>query len=76
MYTKSLLPMVIPQPKANTLITIGWMGDKKAYLNITREEAIKRYCESEDEPVEDVREGGVVDELKFDDEFSVYDAWA
>jgi len=59
----------------NKLVIIGWMGIKTAYLNMSKEDAIKRYlidepdCESFDMP-------GFVECFEFDDEFGVYDAWA
>lgn len=31
----------------NKLIAIGWRGVKTCYLNVTREEAIRRYTESD-----------------------------
>ncbi len=70
----SLLPMVVPQPKANRLIVIGWLGDKRAYLNITREEAIARYIEAEGESLDTLLNNGLIEEFDFDDEFWVYAA--
>ena len=31
----------------NTLISIGYLGGKKCYLNISVEEAIKRFCKDD-----------------------------
>ena len=36
-----------PARAKNRLVIIGWMGTKRAYLNVERDEAIRRYCESE-----------------------------
>ena len=58
----------------NKIISIGWMGYKRCYLNITVDEAIKRYCESEnieiteDYTVDDLN----IDIIEFDDEFGAY----
>ena len=60
----------------NKLIVIGWVGVKKAYLNVSKEEAIKRYC-LEDGSItpEELFSNNLVSEFEFDKEFSVYDAW-
>jgi hypothetical protein len=61
----------------NKIISIGWMGYKRCYLNITVDEAIKRYCESEnieiteDYTVDDLN----IDIIEFDDEFGAYSVW-
>lgn len=55
----------------HTLIVIGWIGDKRAYLDVTREEAIRRFTESEEVAPKDDEIG----EFTFTDEFNVYDAW-
>lgn len=59
----------------NTLVVIGYLGDKRAYLNVSMEEAARRY----------VAEHGDTHEVKmcvqraelitFGYEFCVYDAW-
>ena len=54
----------------NHLVVIGWMGAKKAYLNVSREEALRRYVETEGEI-----DGEHIAEFDFDDQFCVYDAW-
>lgn len=57
---------------ANKLIVIGWMGIKRAYLNISREDAIGLYKRSGGgEVTEDM-----VKEFEFNVEFGVYDAYA
>lgn len=62
-----------PAKTKNTLTVIGWMGTKRAYLNLSREEAIARWVasEGEAEPAD-----GLIDIFEFDDEFAVYDAWS
>lgn len=67
----------------NKLITIGWLGVKRCYLNISREEAVRRYVEKEATfytPEEFAKEkeyieANMVEEFEFDDEFEAYDAW-
>jgi hypothetical protein len=59
----------------NRLIVIGFRSDKKAYLNVPREEAIRRYLLEHPEDETDVRSGLIVDVIDFEDEFYVYDAW-
>jgi len=60
----------------NRAIIIGWIGSKRCYINISKEEAIERYKNTDgftvgydDEALGDTRE------IEFDDEFGVYDAW-
>ena len=57
----------------NKIIHIGFMGLQSCYLNVSKEEAIKRYKKdndiSDDEQMYDVRE------FEFDDEFEAYDIW-
>lgn len=55
----------------NKIIVIGYLGIKRCYLNITKEEALKRYIDENghDFEVEDI------EEFEFKDEFSVYDIW-
>jgi hypothetical protein len=55
----------------NKLVAIGYMGCKSVYLNIDKEEAIKRYCASEDIIVEQFEEP--IREFEFEDEFGAYD---
>lgn len=60
----------------NKIISIGYLGSKKCYLNISREEAIRRYkiyhliCE--DDELED---GIDIDEFEIEDEFEAYQIW-
>lgn len=48
------------------------MGLKRCYLNITKEQAIERYCESDNISLEDFDES-LIDIIEFDDEFGTYD---
>lgn len=61
----------------NKLIVIGWLSNKKCYLNISREEAIKRFCNYfigiDEKYLED---NELINEYVFKDEFDAYDAWA
>lgn len=59
---------------SNKLHIIGVTGNAKAYLNVTKEEAIKRYAESEDTTVEEA-EDRYIKQIDFTDEFGVYYAW-
>ena len=63
----------------NKLTVIGYLGDKSAYLNLSKEEAIRRFLDSnlnfQDCVEEDVEKYRNVEEFYFDDEFCVYDAW-
>ncbi len=54
----------------HTLVLIGYTGGKQAYLDVPRDEAIRRHQASgwSFEP-------SLLDEFEFTDEFSVYDAW-
>ena len=45
---------------------------KRAYLDITEEEAIRRYKECDDY-IDEYEE--YIETFEFDDEFSVYEAW-
>lgn len=62
---------------SNTLTIIGFIGIKKAYLNITKEEAIRRFCENNEITEEFFKEyhSSNLEVINFDDEFEVYDAW-
>ena len=55
----------------HTLVLIGWLGTKRAYLDIPREEAIRRYKESDGDIDEEH-----IEEFTFTDEFGTYAAWA
>ena len=64
----------------NTLVVIGWLGLSRAYLNVPRAEAIKRYwaAENPNDPVDEAYliQHKLIKEFTFDDEFWVYDVGA
>lgn len=53
----------------NTIIAIGFMGNKRCYLNVAEDEAIKRYRE------EFGYDDYTVETISFEDSFIVYDIW-
>lgn len=53
----------------NRLVVIGWMSSKRCYLNVPKDEALRRFNESDDGPF---AEGMGFDELEFDNEFGAY----
>ena len=56
------------------IVVIGFLGSMRAYVNLSREDAIKRYdAENPDYTVE--VNGVMVEELEVKDSFSVYDIW-
>lgn len=59
----------------NTLTIIGFLGIRRAYLNISEAVAIERYKKSERLPDDEDMAQYKVETFEFDDEFSVYDAW-
>jgi hypothetical protein len=54
----------------NRLVVIGYSGSKRAYLNVSRSEAIRRYLASEEFPPSD----DMIQEFEFVDEFWVHSA--
>ena len=61
----------------NRLISIGWLGLKKCYLNVDTDDAIERYCKSENMTREDFESEDIqIDEFDFDDEFDAYSVWS
>jgi len=57
----------------NELIVIGYLGMKRCYLNVTEEDAILRYCESDNISREQFDEYDIpIDKMSFDDEFGTY----
>ena len=54
------------------LVVIGCIGMKRAYLDISKDEAIKRYLESENQS--ELNDYEDVTEFEFDDEFWCYNA--
>lgn len=62
----------------NKLVVIGLIGDKICYLNVSKEEAIERYCKCRGISTDLVKkeiDDGYVTEYTFDDEFSAYEVW-
>lgn len=59
------------------LISIGYLGSKRCYLNVNDHEAIQRYCFSESMTSKqfDENEDIQIDEFEFDDEFCAYDIY-
>lgn len=55
----------------HTLVVIGYMGQKRAYLDVSEEFARKMYERSEG-AIDDYVE---VKTIAFDDEFGAYDIW-
>lgn len=68
-----LAALTTPAPAvSNKLIVIGWIGTMIAYLNISREEAIRRWMlseETETPPGDDM-----IEEFEFTDKFWTYEA--
>ena len=62
---------------SNRIITIGYIGLKKCYLNINEEDAIKKYCVSEQITKEnfDNNVDISIDSIEFENEFECYDIW-
>jgi|OM-RGC.v1.035775834 hypothetical protein len=58
----------------NKIISVGYIGLQKCYLNISEEEAIKRYCKSENITVEEFDNNSDIDSyiIEFEDEFECY----
>jgi hypothetical protein len=57
----------------NKIIVIGYIGSKSCYLNIEKEEAIKRYCEVNKISIEEFDEKEFnLDVIEFYDVFIVY----
>lgn len=57
------------------LIAIGYTGDRRCYLNVSREEAVRRYEESEGRPITDPTIHDTIQEFEFVDEFRTYEVW-
>jgi hypothetical protein len=55
--------------KKHRLVSIGWLGSKTVYLDLTREEAIKRFQEDVGEDVTDMP----IKEVEFDRYFYAYE---
>jgi hypothetical protein len=60
----------------NKLISIGWSGIMKCYLNLTKEEAIDKYCKSQELTIEEFKNMELsYYEFEFDDSFEAYAVW-
>jgi hypothetical protein len=61
----------------NKIIAIGYLGIRKCYLNLSEEEAIDRYCKSEQISRKEFDEdpGLNMQTITFKDEFECYDIW-
>ncbi len=57
----------------NKLVSIGVPGSQTCYLNVSEEEAIKRFCERDNISQEDFKGIYQVKSFEFDDEFGAYD---
>lgn len=59
----------------NTLISIGWLGVKSCYLNISLEEAKSRYLKDNPEEADCLDREGFVGSFQFEDEFLAYSVY-
>ena len=64
----------------NRLVVIGYMSYRKCYLNISKEDALKRYIEEEGElnemfTVAEYEAANMLEEFIFKDSFMAYDIW-
>jgi hypothetical protein len=68
---------ILSRNAVNTLISIGYTGDTRCYLNITTQEAIERYIESEGMTREEfnLNYGLNVVVIPFNDEFRAYSVY-
>ena len=57
---------------SNQLVAIGHLGQNRVYLNVSPEEAKRRYEETYKDVNWDYEEVRLID---FDEEFEVYDVW-
>lgn len=65
------------ESRGNTLISIGYMGARRCYLNMSKESAIRRYCETERLSIEEFEMNHIyIHEFKFDDEFCAYEVYS
>lgn len=68
--------MIISEQVKNKIITIGYVGNMRCYLNISEEEAIERYCDSEGISNLMIKKEQIpVDSIEFDEEFGAYDIY-
>ena len=60
----------------NKLISIGYIGIRRCYLNISEDEAIERYCKSENITRQKFDKDDIsIDIIDFVDEFGAYSIW-
>lgn len=60
----------------NKLISIGYLGIKRCFLNIDKNEAINRYCKSENITLENFEQDDIpIDIIEFIDEFGAYSVY-
>lgn len=60
----------------NKLISIGYLGIKYCYLNVDEDEAIRRYCFTNNISEVEFKEQEIrIDTIEFEDEFSAYEIW-
>ncbi len=61
----------------NKIITIGYLGYNRCYLNITKEDAIERYCKEEKINKEEFEKNDDISiyTTEFKDEFGCYEIW-
>jgi len=57
----------------NKSVVIGFMGLRRAYLNVGLDDALKRYLK--EEGAKELAREETIQVFEFDDEFCVYDAW-
>ncbi len=55
----------------HTLVVIGWLGVRTAYLDVSKAEALALYAQENGE-CQDVP----IKEFQFNEKFGVYDAWS
>jgi len=54
----------------------NFIGLKRCYLNIEKEEAIERYCKYENITIKEFEENDItIDIVEFDDEFGAYNIY-
>jgi hypothetical protein len=70
-----LITPVASYRETNTLVVIGYLGNRTAYVNLSRDEAIKRYVaeETPDTTAADLVESERIDEYEFVDKLWAYD---
>lgn len=57
----------------NRIIAIGWLGSMQCYLNVSREEALRRYLVDNPIEVEYTKtQKDFIREFEFEDEFWAY----